>query len=228
MNSEVKVTFDYEQKTIRDPLFLGEFESDQESDVFKLNIKHNSNKPIRDCSFYVSEYENIYAGSNTSKSDIEKLSWYANNFEEYGLSLRQQYEVYGTVSSQDGGRLVDTSRFEEADIFAGSEVEMLSGPVAGEKRLITSYNYDNSLFIIESDFSVPTTNERYKINIEKLDYIKSKNGTSTGFSIPLLYNAGKIDRFETASVSLQLKVPPFMRNPGISYVNLNMKYTPEE
>lgn len=228
MSNQIKVTFEHDEKILRDPLYMGTFESDQEGDVFPIWITHNSNKSVRDCGFYISEYDKIYGGSASPRNDFDKTSWFADNYESYGLSVRQKHEIFGEIYQQESGRMLDITRTEETDFFSGFYVEILSGPIAGEKRMITKYDPVNNLFILESDFSTIVKNERYKIEMETLDYVRSKNGTSAQFPIPLLYNGGKIDRFEKVLIEIQLKIPPFMKAPGISFLNLNMQYTPEE
>lgn len=226
--SNVKVTFEYDAKAIRDPLFLGEFNQDEVSQEFDILIKHNSNKPIRQCAFYTSVYDAIYDGSNSAKSDYERLIWFANNYENYGLSVRQNYTIFGEVFQQEAGRLIDVTREEETNFFTGHEIEILSGPVTGEKRTVLDYDVSNNLFYLDSDFSVPPIGERYKMDIETVDFIKSGSGTSAQTAIPLLFNGGKIDRFEEATITLKLNVPPFMKTSGINHINFNMKFTPEE
>lgn len=226
--SNVSITFEYDAKAIRDPLVLGTFDQDQISQEFDILIKHNSNKPIRQCAFYTSVYDAIYDGSNSAKSDYERLIWFANNFEEYGLSVKQNYTIFGEVFQQEAARLIDVTREEETNFFTGHEIEILSGPVTGEKRTVLDYDVSNSLFFLDSDFSVPPIGERYRMDIETLDYIKSGSGTTAETAIPLLFNGGKIDRFEEARITLQLRVPPFMKTSGINHINFNMKFTPEE
>jgi hypothetical protein len=228
MSSDIKVTFEYDSKTIRDHLVLGSLLEDQETQEFVINIRHNSNRPIRDCQFYLSPYSGIYNGSANPVEDYKRLLWYGDNYSEYGLSVEQEYTVFGEVYIQESNRMIDITRTEESDFFAGNQIEIISGPLTGEKQTIRSYDPSNNLFFLVSDFSGPVNNERYKIDIKTKYYVKSKSGSSSEFAVPLLYNGGKINRFETASIKMKLKVPPFMRAAGISLLNFNMKYTPEE
>ena len=226
--SKINITFEYDNKTIRDSLDLGTFGSDEGSENYLLNVRHNSNKPIRQCKFYVTPYDKIYNGSNSASDDFKKLIWYADNYENYGLSLYQEYTVLGEVYIQEAGRLIDITRTEETDFFKGSKIEILSGPLTGEKQEILGFDPQNNMFLLAGDFPGPVNGETYKIEIKKNDYIKKMSGTSPDFGIPLLFNGGKIDRFEAAPVTLRLRIPPFMKSPGISLFNLNMSYTPEE
>lgn len=228
MSKDIKITFEYADKTIRDPLFLGSFESDTEGEVFPIRIAHNSNKPIRDCGFYISEYDMIYDGTSSPVIDYDKVSWYADNYEDSGFFIRQKYEVSGEVFQQETSRLLDITRTEEKDFFSGFEVELVSGPISGEKRKIVSYDSTNNLFILDSDFSIGVVGESYKIVLETIDQVKCRNGSSAQYPIPLLYNGGKIDRSKKVMVELKMKIPPFMKTPGVSFFNLNLKYTPEE
>jgi hypothetical protein len=228
MSSEVKVIFEYNEKTIRDPLEMGSFSPDQESAEFDVIVKHNSNKPIRDCAFYITPYDNIYDGSATAREDFDRAIWFGNNYEGYGISVHQEYQISGEVFEQQAQRLIDITREEETDFFSGNEIEMLSGSIAGEKVEVLSYDPGNNLFFLQQDFSVPVVGERYKMEIETNDFIKSQSGTSPEFAIPLLYNGGKIGRFEFAKITLKIKIPPFMKSAGNAHLNFNMIYTPEE
>jgi hypothetical protein len=226
--SNIAITFKYENKIIRDPLDVGTYQSLGESEWLPFLVTHNSNKSILDCGIFISPYENFYAGTNSSKFDYNKVLWFADNFPGYGLFVKQNFIVYGEVYRQDSKRLIDVSRVETKDIFAGSEIEMLSGFSQGEKRKIVSYDPINNLFALDNDFSAALETDRYKIVLETEHVFKSQQGSSQEYPIPLLYNAGTINRFEEAQVSLRLKVPPFIKEAGKHFFNLNIKYTPEE
>ena len=226
--ANVKLTFEYADKTIRDPLYLGTFSGNDEGQIFPIRIKHNSNKPIKECSFFVSPYDQIYDGTNSPLKDYDLISWYADNYEGSGLKIYQEYEIYGDIYRQESKRLIDISRKEEKDFMTGYEIEILSGPVAGEKRTVISYDQRNCMFILNEDFSIPVDGQKYKISMKKTDFIKGKSGTSPDYAIPLLYNGGKIDRFESATIYLQMTAPAFIKQPGINHINFNMKFTPEE
>jgi hypothetical protein len=226
--SDIKVTFEYDNKTIRDHLVLGSLVQDESSEEFLINIRHNSNKPIRDCALYITPYDKIYDGSNSAMSDYKRLIWFADNYVDYGFSIHQEYTVFGEVYIQESNRLIDITRLEETDFFQGSRIEILSGPLTGETQEIRSFDPQNNLFQLVGDFSGPVNGERYKVDIKKTHYIKTKVGSSSDYAIPLLHNGGKINRFESASMSLKIKIPPYMKTAGINLLNLNLKYTPEE
>jgi hypothetical protein len=82
--------------------------------------------------------------------------------------------------------------------------------------------------MLNNDFSAALEGDRFKIITETEYVFKSQQGSSEDYVVPLLYNAGKIDRFEEASITLELKIPPFIREPGRHFFDLNLKYTPGE
>lgn len=207
---------------------MGTFSPDNESSEFDITIKHNSNRPIRDCAFYITPYDKIYDGTSSPEEDFDRAIWFGNNYEGYGISVRQKYEIFGEVFQQETQRLIDVTREEETDFFAGSDIEIVSGSITGEKVKVLSYDPNNNLFYLQQNFSIPVVGERYKMNLETVDFIKSKSGTSPNYAIPLLYNGGKIGRFESAKITLKIKVPPFMKSAGNAHLNFNMTYTPEE
>lgn len=226
--NNIVTTFKYDNKIIRDPLNLGTYKSLDQTDYFNFLVSHNSNLPIVDCGIFLSSYENFYPGTGSSISDYNKVLWFADNFPGYGLSIKQNFVVYGEVYRQDSKRLIDVSRTEVKDIFTGFEIEMLSGFSQGEKRKITGYDSVNNVFFLDNDFSAALVTDRYKIVLETEHIFKSQQGSSPEYSIPLLYNAGTINRFEEAPISLKLKLPPFTREPGVHFFNLNLKYTAGE
>ncbi|MDD3412416.1 MAG: hypothetical protein PHY47_00285 [Lachnospiraceae bacterium] len=226
--NNINITFEYDDKTIREFLEMGALESDETSQEFLINIRHNSNRPIRECSFFLSPYSQIYNGSNTANEDFKKIIWYGDNYENYGLSIDQEYTVFGEIYIQEASRLIDITRTEDVDFFKGSMLEIISGPLTGEVQEIRSFDPQNSLFQLVGDFSGPVNGERYKIEIKKTNYIKSRSGTSVDYPIQLLHNGGTINRFDIATIKMKLKIPPFMKSAGISLLNFNMKYTPEE
>lgn len=226
--SNISITFKYDDRIIRDPLTLGEFQALGVSTLFPLIINHNSNKAIRNCGIFISPYGGVYDGTASSGLDHNKVLWFADNFEGYGLSIKQEYTIYGEVYRQDGNRLIDVSRIEESDIFQGATIEMLSGYSNGETRTVLNYDVANNLFNIDSDFTAAYEGDRYRINLSLEKVFKSQQGSSEDYPIPLLHNAGKIDRFESAQITLELKIPPFIKESGHHFFDLNLKYTPEE
>jgi hypothetical protein len=226
--SNISITFKYNEKIIRDPLNLGEFQALGNSEIFPLEINHNSNKAIKDCGIFISPYSGVYIGTQSLDLDCNKVLWFADNFEGYGLFLNQDFVVFGEVYRQDGNRLIDVSRIEETDIFKGAEVEMLSGISNGEKRTVINYDVVNNLFNLDSDFTAALEGDRYKIHLVTRDVFKSQQGASEDYPIRLLCNAGQINRFESALITLELKIPPFIKEAGNHFFNLNLKYTPGE
>ena len=226
--SNVKIIFEKEGKVLREPFSFGSFKGEEESEYEIFSIKHNSNFPIKNCGIFIDKLDETYQGSNSSLFDYETLLWMANNYPGYGLSIKQEYEVFGVIAKQASKRLVDTERLEKDDIFSGSFAEILSGPSAGEKREIVGYDAYNSMLLLANDFSGNVEGASYKVRIERENFFKTKSGSSIDHAIPLLYNAGIVPRFETASFSLKLKVPPFFKKSALFYVDVNVKYTPEE
>jgi hypothetical protein len=226
--SNISITFKYDGKIIRDAMDLGVFQKLSQSAPIDLAINHNSNKRILDCGIFISPYKLHYPGTGSQTIDHNKLLWFADNFPGYGLSIKQDYVVYGEVYRQDSRRLIDISRIEERDIFAGFEIEMLSGFSQGEKRRVISYDVINNLFILDNDFSAALEGDRFKIVMSTNHIFKSQQGSSENYVIPLLFGAGRIDRFEEALITLELKIPPFIREPGHHYFDINLKYIPEE
>lgn len=226
--SNISITFKNSNKIIRDPVDIGTYTSLDNSDWIDFLVSHNSNKSIVDCQIFISPYDKFYPGTNSSNYDYDKVLWFADNFPGYGLIIKQNFLVYGEIYRQESKRLIDVSRTETKDIFTGSEIEMLSGFSQGEKRVITNYDPINNLFTLDNDFSAALLTDRYKISISTEHIFKSQKGSSEEYGIPLLYNAGKINRFEEALISLKFKVPPFIKKPGKHFFNLNLKYTAEE
>lgn len=226
--SNVTITFKNNDKIIRDPIDIGTYTSLGDSDWIDFIISHNSNRSILDCQIFISPYKEFYSGTGSPNYDYNKVLWFADNFPGYGLFIKQDFSVYGEVYKQESKRLIDISRTEIKDIFTGSEIEMLSGFSQGEKRVITNYDPVNNLFTLDNDFSAALETDRYKISVSTEHIFKSKQGSSEEYGVPLLYNAGKINRFEEALISLKFKVPPFIKEPGKHFFNLNLKYTAEE
>lgn len=226
--SNISITFKNEDKIIRDSYNLGTFQALGNSGPIDFLINHNSNKPILDCGFFVGPYREFYSGTENSVIDYKKLIWFADNFPGYGLFIKQDLIVYGEVYRQDSRRLIDVSRIEKKDIFAGSQIQMLSGFSQGETRTIINYDIINNLFNLDNDFSAALEGDRFQITLHTEHVFKSKQGSSEDYLIPLLFNAGKIDRFEEAAITLELKIPPFIKEPGRHFFDLNFKYTPGE
>lgn len=226
--SNISITFKNNGKIARDPIELGTMQALTSTGAVDLKINHNSNQAIRNCGLFISPYKGYYSGTKDSELDYNKVLWFADNFPGYGLFVKQKLTVFGEVYTQDSRRLMDVTRTETRDIFTGFEIEMLSGFSNGEKRRISGYDIDNNMFNLDSDFSAALEGDRFKIEIEEEEVFKSKQGASEEFVIPLLHGAGKIDRFEEAEITLELKTPPFIKEAGRHLFDLNLKYTPEE
>lgn len=224
--NNISITFKNDGKIIRDPFNIGTLQELGVSDEIALGINHNSNDPIIDCGIFISPYAQYYAGTENKDIDYNKVLWFADNFPGYGLFLKQEFVVYGEVYRQDSRRLIDVSRTETKDIFTGFQIQMLSGISNGEIRTITGYDPINSLFNLDDDFTAALEGDRYKIILNTEHVFKSQQGSSENYTIPLLFNAGRINRFEQATISLQLKIPPFMKRSGRHFFDLNLKYTP--
>ncbi len=226
--ANISITFKNNNKILRDPLDLGQYEALGDTGPVSLLINHNSNKPIYECGFFISPLQNFYSGTESREIDYNKVLWFADNFPGYGLFIKQDFIVYGEVYRQDSRRLIDISRTEERNIFNGFEIEMLSGFSQGEKRIVTNYDTVNNMFDLNDDFSAALEGDRYKISISTEHIFKTRQGSSSDYPIPLLYSAGKIGRFEEAEIKIQLKVPPFIKESGRHFFDLNLKYTPGE
>lgn len=226
MSNSTAITFKINDRIIRDNIDLGILQKESETDFLEIKINHNSNKPIVDCGLFISPYDNYYNGTKTKEYDFEKILWFADNYPGYGLCIKQDILLYGEVYRQDSRRLVDISRKETRDIFTGSEIEMLSGFSNGEKRTVTSYDTVNNLFTLNDNFTAALEGDRYKIQITTEHIVKSKLGSSSDYPIPLLYNAGVIQRFEEASIKFKLKIPEYIKESGNHLFTLNIKYTP--
>lgn len=228
MSSQVKIIFENNGKVLLDDFDFGTFIGEQETDWKLFSVKHSSNYPIKDCSFFLEAISDFYSGSSDGTFDYRNLIWIGDNYPGYGLSIKQEYEVFGTVARQDSSRLLDTERKEAVDIFTGQKIKILSGPSAGEERTITGYDPINGLFFLDNDFSTDVIGLTYQISISKEDFFKTKSGSSIDYPIHLLFNAGIIPRFESANFYLKLKIPPFFKKSTISNIGLGFKFTPEE
>jgi hypothetical protein len=226
--NNISITFKNDEKIIRDSFDLGTYQKLTESDSVDLKINHNSNKTITDCGIFISPHKGYYSGTGSIMSDHNKILWFADNFPGYGLYINQTFTVFGEVYRQDARRLIDITRTEDKDIFTGFEIEMMSGISNGEKRTISSYDTSNNLFNLDNDFSAALEGDRFKIVMTTEHVFKSQEGSSEDYPIPLLFNAGRIERFQEASISINLKLPPFIKEPGRHFFDFNLKYTPGE
>lgn len=228
MSSDIKIIFEKDGGVLPEEFDFGVLAGEEETIWHDFTLKHSSNYPIKDCSFFIERVGAFYSGTNTATFDYNTLIWMADNYPGYGLSINQKYEVYGTVQRQDSLRLIDTERVEAIDIFTEEDIEILSGPSSGETRTITGYDPENGLFFLNNNFSTDVVGQTYKISIDKTDFFKTKSGSSVDYPIRLLYNAGIIPRFESVIFSLKLKLPPYFKKSAVSNIQLGLKFTPEE
>ena len=223
-----RVIFTNEDVVIPEEFSFGDFKGEEESEWISFEVQHDSRKPIRNCSFYISPSVDDYQGSLDAETDYRNLLWLADNYEGYGLQIRQVYDVYSQVEYQGNRRLIDTTRQEVVDIFAGSEIEMTDGDSGTERQRITSYDGSNGLFFLEGDFSTDVVGHTYRVRTERLDFVKTKSGSSSDFPIDLLYGGGVIDRFVQVRIECKIKIPPYFKQSSINNIDFNLKFVAEE
>jgi len=226
--SDVNIIFEKDGGVLPGNFDFGTLIGEGETGFQDFTLKHSSNYPIKECSFFIEPIYDFYRGTNTGRFDYNTLIWMADNYPGYGLSINQKFDVFGTIERQDSSRMIDTQRQEETDIFTGEQIEILSGPSAGELRTISGFDRDNGLFFLNNDFSTDVVGQTYKISMDKTVFFKTKSGSSIDFPIAMLYQAGVIPRFEAATFSLNLKLPPYFKKSAIANLSLGFKFTPEE
>jgi len=217
--------WEHNDLVVREPINLGNFQHLTQSQEFELIISHDSNQEITECGFYISPFSKNYDASFSAIKDYERMLWFANNYEDFGLSIRQQYEVTGQFDGHDGIRLLDFEREERTDIFSGSSIEILSGDALGETAEIASYNPKNQIFLLASDFSANVKDTNYKIVIDRTQYFKTGQGSDYTTAIPLVYRGGVIERLDTAIVTIKLKIPNFAQSAGNFLFDFDMQFT---
>lgn len=217
--------WEYNDLVINKPINMGELEQMTESQEFEIKIKHDSNKEITGCAFYIDKYSDDYFGSLSPLRDYERVLWLANNYPGFGLSLHQEYEVTGQLDGHDGTRLIDFEREERTDIFSGSVIEILSGLAIGETAVIESYNPSNQILMTKTDFSTSVKGASYKIAISKETLIKAGQGADYTTRIPLVYKGGVIERLDEAVVTLKMRIPKFAQSEGRFLFDFNMQFT---
>jgi hypothetical protein len=223
-----KILWEFNQLAITQPIIIDPLEQLQESQEYEIQISHDSNKPIVNCGFYLSPFSGRYTGTDTPDKDYERVLWLANNYPGFGLSIRQEYEAFGTVDSYGTVRLLDLTRPEEVDIFSGQELEILGGSENGNKRIITAYDPLRKYFTLSGSFVNDVTSENYQILINEERFFKSKDGAAFSGAIPILYGGGTIARFEKIKVRLKMRIPKFAISAGSFMFDLNLRYTPVE
>ena len=143
-----------------------------------------------------------------------------------GLDVRQQAPMQLLdVSNHSGTRIVDYDREELVDIFAGSEMEALTGASLGEKIEIESYNPGGRFFTMAGDFSSDISEQNYKILVHDETPFKTRQGSSFTQTIPLIHKGGLIDRLEFVPIKVQVKIPQFAQSAGTFLFDLNMKFS---
>jgi len=220
--------WEYNNIVVSDPVNLGSFQELDSSQEYEIIIRHDSNKEITNCGFYIKPFTGNYKGTHSPMKDYERVLWYGNNYPGYGISLIQRYTVTGTIDNHNGVHLADYERAEQKDIFAGQEIEILSGQALGEKATISSYDKSSQIFSLNQNFSVNVDNENYRIAIRDEKFFSTGQGSSYGNIIPLIYNAGIIERLGAVMVSLRVKIPQFALTAGRHFFDLNMEYTSTE
>lgn len=219
------IIWEYNNLVIDQPVELGTLEHLTESDVFNIKIRHDSNKEISECGFCLNPFEKLYDGSFSAIKDYERVIWLANNYPGYGLSIRQKYEVTGQIDGHDGIRIIDFERDERTDIFSASSIEILSGAATGESAIISSYNPENQIFTMASDFSSNVKDANYKISIDKELFFKTGQGADYNTIIPLIYKGGVIERLDETEIELKLRIPKFAQSAGNFLFDLDMQFT---
>lgn len=217
--------WEYNNLIVSNGIDLGDLQHLTETSEFEVIVSHDSKLEISECGFYIDPFSGSYTGSNSPSKDYERVLWLANNYPGYGLSIRQEYEVTGQFDGHDGVRLIDFEREERTDVFSGSTVEILSGDAIGETATIQSYNPANQVFILGSDFSSNVKDANYKIAINKEQFIKTGQGSDYNSLIPLIYRGGVINRNDSATVYLKLRIPKFAQSAGNFLFDLNMQFT---
>ena len=223
-----KVIFTNEDVVIPEEFSFGDFKGEEESEWISFELQHDSRKSIRNCSLYISPSVDDYQGSLDAETDYRNLLWLADNYEGYGLQIRQVYDVYSQVEYQGNSRLIDTMRQEVVDIFTGSEIEMTDGDSGTETQRIVSYDGESGLFFLEGDFSTDVAGHTYRIRVERLSFIKTKSGSSPDFPIGLLYGGGVIDRFVQVRIECKIKIPPYFKQSSINNIDFNLKFISED
>jgi len=179
----------YNQKVTQETIDMGALLQGELSNTKTIQIGHNSNYAIQNCELYFSPYSETYDGTSNSIKDYERLVWFGDNYPGCGVSLTQKYNVSGKIEAHSGIRITDAERFESKDIFAGYEMEILSGPSVGEKVKISEYLPESKVFILEGDFSSDVTGESYKIELVEETFLKTRSASSYHYPVPLLHKA---------------------------------------
>lgn len=220
------IVWEYNNLAINEPIDMGGHAQLEESAEFKIKIRHDSSEEISECGFYLEPFETgEYDGSYSPLKDFEHIFWMANNYPGYGVSLRQEYTVTGQIDGHDGTRIIDYERTEVTDIFAGSQLEILSGEAAGESILIDHYDPENQFIFIDGDFSANVREANYRIAINKEEFFKTGNGADFSSLVPLIYKGGIIERLDSANIFLKVRIPKFARTAGQFLFDLKLQFT---
>lgn len=226
------ILWEYQTHDMRKPIVIPPLEHNQESQDYTVTISHDSNRPITGCSFYISPFTGTYLGTHSPNQDYERILWLANNYNDFGLSIEQEYVARGVIESYSSvstnvryARVIDLSRPEGADIFAGENLLMVSGAESGSQMLINNYDPVRKLINLNGSFFSDVTNDNYEIRINKKTFFKSRVGSSFSNPIALLNRGGIINRFEKVTFKIKLKIPQFAMSAGSFYFDLNMRYT---
>lgn len=217
--------WEYNNQAIKTSVVIDPLQQLEESAEYTISVKHDSSKPITECGFYLTPYSGNYTGTHSPQKDLERVLWLANNYPGYGLSIRQEYVASGEIDSYGTIRLIDLSRPENIDIFSGETIEITSGPENGNTQLINSYDPLRKLFILNGSFFYDVTGDSYRILIDQEKFFKTGQGSSFSYPIPLVTNGGIINRFETITFKLKMRIPKFAMSAGSFLFDLNMRFT---
>lgn len=194
--------------------------------LYELEVFHNLEEGIKECGFFIQPKKaSDYRGSFFPQKDYEELIFLGENYEK-GLFITQSYTATGEIYRQNGRRLIDTTRVEDRDIFAGQMLILTTGPLAGEQVRIISYDFENSIFYLEDDFPVNVDGEKYKIEIQEEIPFSSKQGSSQEFPIKALYKGGKLAHLESMKVGIQVRLPVHLKDSGVRDFEICFTYLP--
>jgi len=208
---------------------LGSMKESEVSDLHTFSVKHTSKLPIQGCGIYIMPKYKSYEGSSTALKDYESIISFGERYDGvYGLFVVQSYEVTGTIDYHDSLRIFDYTREEKIDIFTNSYIEIMSGEMAGESRLISSYDVENQYYTLSEGFTESVEGENYRIKIYKETPIRSGIGTGKTTAIPLIYKGGVIGRLEEAEFSLFVRTPPYLSRAMHLSVDVGLTFISSE
>ena len=220
-----KILWEYGAQDIRQPIIISSLSEGELSQEYEVFVSHDSDRPITGCALYLQPFSGDYNGTESAKKDYERLLWMANNYEGYGLSVVQNYLATGNIDDYAQTKLVDLNRTETVDIFPGELLEITSGSESGQSIPIVSFETVKKIFTLEGAFFEDVTGDNYKVEIQREEFFKAKQGSSFALPIQLLHRGGTINRFERISFKVKLRIPPFVISSGVFYFDLNLRFT---